>query len=287
MNADNADQTSEEEDTKQFVSFSGSRYSAKSAANLLIPMLATRIANVCYDSLLAIVYPQACAVCGGSVEERALGVSCDQCWRRTKLFTGEETPCWKCGLLSSGNVPDESREDVRCRRCDALEFTCARACGVYEGALRAAVLELKRQPAICAHLVKLLAGTASRYPLNQATRIVPVPLHSRREKSRGFNQAGLIANKLSLEIKLPLDDVSLMRTAHTERHRAGMDAIDRRNTVDNAFMVKYPALVRDQRILLVDDVFTTGATVSSCAQALLTAGAAEVYVLTIARPQFV
>jgi len=75
-----------------------------------------------------------------------------------------------------------------------------------------------------------------------------------------------------------------VRTGHTERHRAGMDAIDRQKTVDEAFVVTNSALVKDQRILLVDDVFTTGATVSSCARALLHAGAADVFVLTIARP---
>ena len=83
---------------------------------------------------------------------------------------------------------------------------------------------------------------------------------------------------------LPCDEVSLIRARHTERHRAGMDAKDRRDTVAEAFQVSYPALIAGERVLLVDDVFTTGATVSSCAKALLEAGAAEVFVLTIARP---
>ena len=247
-------------------------------------MLAARIANVCYDSLLAIVYPQSCAVCGGSVESRATGVSCDQCWQQTRVFNGRETLCWKCGLLSHGSVPAEREEEVRCRRCDDLEFTAARACGTYDGALRAAVLDLKRRAFICSRLETLLIKTASRSPLNRATRIMPVPLHAEREKMRGFNQAAVLAGKLSAGIGVPVDDVSLVRTGHTERHRAGMDAIDRQKTVDEAFVVTNSALVKDQRILLVDDVFTTGATVSSCARALLHAGAADVFVLTIARP---
>jgi len=246
-------------------------------------MLAGRIANVCYDSLLAIVYPQTCAVCGDSVEARADGVSCDQCWQQTRIFSGQETLCWKCGLLSHGSVPEERQEEVRCRRCDDLAFTAARACGTYDGALRAAVLDLKRRAFICSRLETLLIETASRSPLNQATRIMPVPLHKQREKMRGFNQAAVIARKLSYGIRIPIDEVSLARTAHTERHRAGMDAIDRQKTVDEAFVVTNPALVKDQRILLVDDVFTTGATVSSCANALREAGAIEVFVLTLAR----
>ncbi|HEX9629523.1 MAG TPA: double zinc ribbon domain-containing protein [Pyrinomonadaceae bacterium] len=247
-------------------------------------MLATRAANLVYDSCLALLYPQACAVCGDSVESRVHGAACESCWRQTQIFTGNETVCWKCGAVSGGVVPAEQREQARCRRCDANAFTVARACGVYEGALRASVLLLKREPHICHKLVDLLVNVQRRYPLNQATRIVPVPLHNERQKARGFNQAGVLARALSVAVSVPLDEISLVRTEHTSRHRAGMDARDRRESVEKAFAVSYPALIAGERVLLIDDVFTTGATVSSCAKTLLDAGAAEVYVLTIARP---
>lgn len=243
-----------------------------------------RAANISYDSLLALLYPQSCAVCGGSVESRALGVACADCWQQTHTFTGAETSCWKCGRPSPGIVPDEKREVVRCRRCDGDYFAAARAGGVYEGALRASILTLKHSPHVCVRLVELLAETQKRSPLSLATRIVPVPLHPEREKARGFNQAAVIGRALSEAVALPLDEVSLLRAVHTDRHRAGMDAKDRRLTVADAFRVTYPALIAGERVLLVDDVFTTGATVSSCAKTLLDAGAAEVFVLTIARP---
>jgi ComF family protein len=247
-------------------------------------MLLTRASSLCYDSLLALVYPQACAVCGDSVESRAGGVACEKCWRQTRLFTVAETLCWKCGLPSRGIIPEEKREQVRCRRCTAAAFSAARACGIYEGALRASVLSLKREQHIGSRLKRLMVETLKQYPLSGATRIVPVPLHPEREKARGFNQAAFIARELSAATPLPLDEVSLVRTHHTKRHRAGMDWKGRRDTVADAFRVVYPALIAGERVLLVDDVFTTGATVSSCAQALLDAGAAEVFVLTIARP---
>jgi len=247
-------------------------------------MLLTRASNICYDSLLALVYPQSCAVCGDSVESRADGVACEKCWRQTRLFTGTETLCWKCGLPSRGTVAEDKREQVRCRRCDDDAFTAARACGIYEGALRASVLSLKREQHIGSRLKHLMAETQKQFPLSEATRIVPVPLHPEREKARGFNQAALIASELSQTTRLPLDEVSLVRTQHTNRHRAGMDWKGRRDTVADVFRVMYPALIADERVLLVDDVFTTGATVSACAKTLLDAGAAEVFVLTIARP---
>ncbi len=247
-------------------------------------MLLQRTADLCFDSLLALVYPQACDVCGESVESRALGTACARCWEQTRVFSGTETICWKCGLLSPGVVPIEKREQVRCRRCDADEFTAARAAGVYEGALRAAVLSLKREPQLCRKLAHLLVKTQKQCPLNQATRIIPVPLHPEREKARGFNQASVIGSELARLTALPLDEVNVVRMEHTTRHRAGMDARGRRETVADAFRVVHPAVVAGERILLVDDVFTTGATVSSCAKSLKEAGALEVYVLTIARP---
>ncbi|MFN2493014.1 MAG: phosphoribosyltransferase family protein [Pyrinomonadaceae bacterium] len=243
-----------------------------------------RTANLLYDSMLAVMYPQACELCGASVESRALGVACAACWDHTHIFNKQETLCWKCGLPSIGTVASHMRQDVRCRRCDDDGFSAARACGVYEGALRASVLILKQQPHLCRKLSELLCEAQRQEPLGNATRIIPVPLHSEREKIRGFNQARVIGRELSRVVCLPLDDVSLVRTRHTHRHRAGMDAKGRQETVDDAFRVSYPALISGERVLLVDDVFTTGATVSSCAKALLRAGAEEVFVLTIARP---
>ena len=247
-------------------------------------MLLTRASSLGYDSLLALLYPRGCAVCGGSVESRALGAACASCWRHTQMFSGAETICWKCGQPSLGVVPFEKREEVRCRRCDNDAFTAARACGVYEGALRASVLLLKREPHICRKLREQLVMTQQQSPLNRATRIIPVPLHAKRERARGFNQATLIARELSRATSLSLDEVSLVRNKHTNRNRAGMDAKGRRDTVADAFCVTHPALLAGERVLLVDDVFTTGATVSSCASVLLDAGAKEVFVLTIARP---
>jgi len=84
-------------------------------------------------------------------------------------------------------------------------------------------------------------------------------------------------------VGLQCDEVSLIRTVYSERHRAGMDAKGRRDSVASAFSVRYPRLIEDESVLLVDDVFTTGATVSACSVALLAAGAREVFVLTIAR----
>jgi ComF family protein len=246
-------------------------------------MFLTRTANFLCDAALALVYPQSCAVCSGSVESRFDGIACARCWNETRTFADDETICWKCGAPAGGIIAEEKGEQVRCRHCDQEAFTAARACGVYEGAVRASVLALKHEPQICVRLHELLVRTQRRAPLNEATRIVAVPLHPKREKRRGFNQAAVIGRKLSRLTGLPFDEISLVRTSYSERHRAGLDERGRRETVENAFQVRHFNLVAGERILLVDDVFTTGATVSACARCLRDAGATKVFVLTIAR----
>ena len=236
------------------------------------------------DAALALVYPLRCAACGlRGVERRADAPACAACWDATNVFGGDETLCWKCGAPARVELPVEARGRVRCRRCDADEYTAARAAGTYEGALRAAVLRLKHEPHVGARLALLLAEAQRRPPLDGATLVVPVPLHAERLGERGFNQAALLARAVASRNRLRLDEWSLARQRHTERHRAGMDARGRRETVEDAFRVTRPRLVAGESILLVDDVLTTGATASAAARALRAAGAAEVFVLTAAR----
>jgi len=112
---------------------------------------------------------------------------------------------------------------------------------------------------------------------------MPVQLHRLREQQRGFNQAAIIARLVSRGFGLRFDDRSLKRIKPTERHRAGMDANDRAQSVERAFEVARPRLIDGASVLLVDDVYTTGSTICAASQALIDAGAQRVSVLTIAR----
>ena len=244
--------------------------------------LTSNVKLIC-DAFLTLLYPQACVICQRSVETRALGVACEDCWRSTRLFTGDETVCRKCGAPFVGSGVHSNRSEVRCHRCDSFVFAAARACGFYEKALREVVLNLKRQPHVPEFVVNSLLNTASREPLNESTLVIPVPLHPKRLQTRGFNQASIIARALSSSLQLPINEVSLNRTSHTEKYRAGLDAKGRSDTVAQAFEAVHPRLIGGEKILLIDDVFTTGATASACAGALIEAGAESVFVLTVAR----
>jgi ComF family protein len=112
--------------------------------------------------------------------------------------------------------------------------------------------------------------------------VVPVPLHPRRLLSRGFNQSGLLAAAVTRRLASRLDVTSLVRVIATS-HQTAQDLERRRQNVHNVFAVRYPQRIAGLKVLLVDDVLTTGATANECAMVLRAAGAHTVDVLTIAR----
>jgi ComF family protein len=112
--------------------------------------------------------------------------------------------------------------------------------------------------------------------------IMPVPLHLARLRWRGFNQAALLGNAIARRLERPLDAASLVRVRETDP-QTGKTMRERRSNIRNAFAIRRPGRIANRRILLVDDVMTTGATVDECARALLEAGARRVDVLTLAR----
>lgn len=233
-----------------------------------------------YDSLLSLAYPQICHCCRDSVEKSADGSACEQCWRRTRIFSGDETLCAKCSAyLQAGGTNYETF----CRQCDEHYYDAARAVGLYESALAASVLNLKSEPFVCRNLKNLFINAFRNSPFADAGLIIPVPLSKKRLLERGFNQAEVLAAILGKAFKLKIDRQSLTRKLHTPVHRAAMDRRARELTVENAFEVARPQLIKGEKILLVDDVFTSGATTSFCAKALKKKGADKVYVLTIAR----
>ncbi len=119
-------------------------------------------------------------------------------------------------------------------------------------------------------------------PVEVVDCLVPVPLHPTREAERGFNQSMLLARRVSRRWGIPVRPRALRRQRFT-RPQTDLDADERRRNVRGAFALSRRAAVDGRHVLLIDDVFTTGATVSECARVLLDAGAATVGVLTVAR----
>ena len=232
------------------------------------------------DSLLTLAYPQACQVCGNSVENLADGVACRSCWEKTLIFSGAETLCGKCGRFLHSNP---TNLPTFCHLCDHHFYDSAFAVGIYEHALSVSVLNLKREPFIAKNLQNLLLSRFQNSDCQDVSLIIPVPLSKRRFFERGFNQAAIPAEILAKAAGIKLDKQSLVRKIHTPMHRAAMDNKARELSVKNAFEVKRPNFIKGEKILLIDDVFTSGATVSGCAKILKKFGAVKVSVFTLSK----
>jgi len=232
------------------------------------------------NSLLSIIYPQECRVCFSQVENADDGICCIRCWSETRVFDGSEMLCDKCGAFFGDTAAPVA---LFCHKCDDHFYDKAAAVGVYEKAVAATVLNLKKQPVLPKRLRPLITMAIRRNGFSNADVIIPIPLSKQRRLERGFNQAEVIANEFSRATGIPIDTHSLTRRLHTPTHRVGMDKRARELTVQNAFEVFRPKLIAGKRVLLVDDVFTSGATASYCAKALKKNGAVEVKVFTLAR----
>lgn len=230
------------------------------------------------DSLLSVVFPQECLACAEPVESQANGVACARCWSTTRIFNRPDDLCSKCGQYFGDLTPQRT-----CHLCDEHNYDRALAAGVYEKALAVSVIDLKTVPVLSSKATEMFIGAFDRSPFDSTTLIVPVPLSKLRRLERGHNQAEILAKALSDARGIPFDRNSLVRKVDTPMHRAAMDMTAREVTVRNAFEVRRPRLIEGQNILLVDDVFTSGATSSYCAKALKKNGANMVNVLTLAR----
>lgn len=224
------------------------------------------------SKVLNVLYPSRCPVCEGVSDVSYHSPICVSCWSQIKEYSGPS--CRICA------VPFPSEYGEVCGQCLKKEppFSKVINFGLYEGVLAEAINHLKF------HGIKKLSKPLGRlllgFDLPDVDGIVPVPLSMRRLKERGFNQSLLIARVISKEIKAPLLMDSLIKKKETPP-QTGLSARERLSNLRNAFDVK--EVLRDLRILLVDDVMTTGATVRECSKQLMKAGAKEVIVLTLAR----
>ena len=232
------------------------------------------------DSLYSVMMPQCCLSCGERLAQRRDGNACGECWTNTTIFHGDEAICLRCGAP----VPIASKTgSISCWQCDGHHYEKARAIGIYESALAAAVVGLKTAPKISNRVAELLLASFKLNEFEDTSLIIPIPLSKQRRLERGFNQSEVIAKALARSTRINVDACSLMRVRHSPIHRVGMDQKARDLSVMNAFEVVRPRLIQGSAVLLVDDVLTTGATASYCAKALRKNGAVTVNVLTLAR----
>lgn len=234
------------------------------------------------DTAVALMFPQMCSLCGLPVDSLDDGVTCRRCWDETPRLD-RTSCCERCGWPAHVKQP-RGAHSAGCPQCRDLVLTALRYAAPYEGACRQNILFLKDHPVVCGRIKEMLVQTLKQEAVLQAaTLVVPVPLHPQRRRERGFNQAELVSRIVARVMGTALCRRALIRIKHTEQHRAGMDAIARAKSVSDAFALKHPHLIADQHVMLVDDVYTSGATLNACARILWQAGARSVVGFTIAR----
>jgi ComF family protein len=233
--------------------------------------LLKRGANAVVDFAL----PPRCAGCGCVVEE--LDTFCVECWPKVD-WLGDDG-CGTCGL------PLQATDAERCARCMAAPPVIARtrAAIAYGDMARTVVLKLKygRRVALARMMGRHMARLVKQGDADDAL-LVPVPLHRGRLWSRGYNQSLLIAAQVEGRTAVPLLRDGMRRVRRTKPLK-GMTIRQRSQEVRGAFEVVRPEAVKGRRIVLVDDVLTTGSTAEACAKALLKAGAREVELICFAR----
>lgn len=224
-----------------------------------------------WQGFLDLLFPPRCVAC-----RRPGSWLCPDCLSRVGRVEGPV--CERCGRP----LP---RPGV-CASCraDGLALECVRAPFFFEGALQRAVHELKYRGrrVFAGPLGELLGAYVASLGWPDSA-LVPVPLHADRERARGYNQAALVARVVAGRVGWPLLERGLVRVRNT-RPQVGLDRQARRENVAQAFRWEGPA--PPLRVVLVDDVYTTGATMEACAQALRQAGVGEVRGIALARPRF-
>jgi ComF family protein len=233
-----------------------------------------------FNWLLDLVYPPRCAACAEMLRTRErIDHFCQTC--ETTLLPMEAV-CGRCGEPWTGAGP----APAECGRCLVHPPSVDHAFWSWEhgAAVRTAIAQLKYggRTELVDPLTSGFQSQAAECPADRWDLIVPVPLHPRRRRKRGFNQSALLARSVGRKVGLTVSCRVLKRVRETDS-QVGLTSAQRRDNMRGAFAVRSTRPIEGRRILLVDDVVTTGATTQACARTLKQAGARSVDVWSVAR----
>jgi ComF family protein len=238
--------------------------------------------NQWLNAALGFIYPPICQICDEERAAVAEGLVCPRCWGQVRFI--KPPFCKRCGLPYEGDI-SAPFECTNCREME-LHFRSARSAVTTGGPVLEAIHRYKYQRALWFEpfLADLLIRQAEpELCLEKWDCIVPVPLHPMKRREREFNQAERLAIRLGAAARIRVDAGRLKRVLFT-RTQTQLTREQRATNMRHAFALSDPRRrLNGERIILLDDVFTTGATTSACARVLRKAGAGEVCVWTVAR----
>jgi ComF family protein len=244
--------------------------------------------------LFNLIFPAECSLCPNPLETIRERYICSDCLKKIKPL--EFPMCEKCGkqLSPSFNLV----QHPLCHECRTMRryFISARAVGTYEGVLKKAIWLFKYEGktglqgtlgSLMIDCISHLGWTNNIDPKSIIGRedidiIIPVPLHKTKFKARGYNQSDILAAFIGKKMGIPVSRNNLKRIKATVT-QVSLKRSQRIKNIHNAFCIRQPERFSGKKILLIDDVFTTGATSNECSRILKQAGSSGIFVLTLAR----
>lgn len=236
------------------------------------------------DAVWSLIYPDVCQLCGRFPARRSEGYVCAAC--RSEVHFIRPPFCDRCGLPFDGDIHTRF-ECTNCREME-LHFAAARSAVAARGPVLEAIHRYKYKGDLWFEdfLAELLISEARAwFQENPTDALLPVPLFPVKQRERGFNQAGRLAHRLGRAVGVPVENRWLRRVVATPS-QTRLTRTQRADNMRAAFARRGPVRLEGLSLVLVDDVFTTGATTSACARLLLRSGAARVVVWTVARAEF-
>jgi ComF family protein len=241
--------------------------------------------NTAARAVLDLIIPPRCRICHASTAGQAVPWVCQTCWLAVPYI--KPPICYQCGQPFVAPMAGIVSIIHRCGTCRTTPppYAKARAIGLYQGALREMIHAMKYQRiyGLVRPLADLLAAQFKfHWHEHQPDLLASVPLHRSRLRSREFDQALALANYVGQQVDIPVTGDLLIRHRRTAS-QVNLNAAQRRRNVRGAFRLRDPQACQGKSLLLIDDVYTTGATAGECARLLQQAGARWVGVYTLAR----
>lgn len=234
--------------------------------------------RVLIRSLIDFVLPPRCPLCSAQVDSPDSPSLCASCFSEVTFITPPY--CLKCGTPFAS----QTEESHLCGQCMAgtNAYDMARAIYAFSGSAREAIhaFKYRKKTYLAKILIGLMEGRPPPLRISQYDKLVPVPLHRNRLSQRGYNQSVLLAREMGRRHGVPVDEGALKRTRDSIP-QVELTGAERQKNVKGVFSLEGDVV--EKKILLVDDVFTTGATVNECAKVLRKGGARRIDVFTLAR----
>ena len=226
--------------------------------------------------------PVHCSSCNSLLTDDPIPYFCSDCWSKISLMPAGR--CSRCDRPFASSIATTCSPNHVCQPCAERPPSYTRAWTLYPytSLLRQAIRLFKYQGKVSLATPLAALMIARLPPFDSVELIMPVPLHSKRLRQREFNQALLLADAIGRHLNIPVAYTNLIRAISTPAQTT-LSRKSRLKNLRRAFAVRHPDAIVKRRILLIDDVFTTGTTVNECAKTLRKAGSGDVFVMTLGR----